>query len=224
MRAIQRGPWPADELEVASLRAAERERIPLLLCRTGDGTQRILRLLPDPGRVTVGRAPINDVSLDWDPAVSRAHAVVELVGGVWAVLDAGLSRNGTFVNGERVQGQRPLRHSDAVRVGNTLLVFWCPTSRPGETTVSDVARLPAPHLTPAQLAVLRALCRPSLGPALTPPAGNERIAAELSLTASAVKAHLRILYQKFGIAGLPQAEKRIRLVALAVEAGLVGRP
>ena len=223
MRQIQRGPWPVDEVEVDQLRAAERERVPLLLGRSGDGEQRILRLIPAPGRVTIGRATTNDVAIDWDPAISRAHAVVELVGGVWVVLDAGLSRNGTYVNGERVRGQRPLRHSDAVRVGNTLLVFWCPTSRPGEATVSDLASLPAPRLTPAQLAVLRALCRPSLGPTLVSPAGNERIAAELSLTRSAVKAHLRVLYQKFGIGGLPQAEKRTRLVALAVEAGLVAR-
>lgn len=215
------GSWPEDEAEAARLRAAEREGVPLLLVRSGEGEHRILPLPDRRGRVTVGRAGENDLVLGWDPAVSRAHAVVERVAGVWTVLDDGLSRNGTFVNDERVRGQRRLVHAEAVRVGSTTVVYWAPGAAPGDRTQAELAGPPPPRLTAAQLEVLRALCRPSLGPGLGAPAGNGRIAAELSLSESAVKAHLRVLYRRFGIADIPQPEKRLRLVALAVEAGLV---
>ena len=36
--------------------------------------------------------------------MSRVHALLQRVAGAWTILDDGLSRNGTFVNGERVVG------------------------------------------------------------------------------------------------------------------------
>lgn len=44
------------------------------------------------------------------------------------VVDDGLSRNGTFVNGERVLGQRRLEDGDQLEVGRTLLIFRSPES------------------------------------------------------------------------------------------------
>ena len=44
------------------------------------------------------------LSLDFDPEVSRVHAELERLGDDWTVADDGLSRNGSFVNGERVVG------------------------------------------------------------------------------------------------------------------------
>ena len=49
------------------------------------------------------------MTLGWDTEVSRLHAQVEPVGSDWIVVDDGLSRNGTYVNGERVNGRRRLR-------------------------------------------------------------------------------------------------------------------
>ena len=37
------------------------------------------------------------------------HAALERVGDAWALIDDGLSHNGTWVNGERLIGRRRLR-------------------------------------------------------------------------------------------------------------------
>ena len=53
------------------------------------------------------------------------------------------------------------------------------------------------------------------------PATNRRIADELHLTVATVKTHLRALFQYFGLAHLPQNEKRAQLVRTAFDLGLV---
>lgn len=75
------------------------------------------RVLPvDPG-ATIGREGC-DILLA-DPEVSRRHAVVREVDSSPAIEDVG-SRNGTFVNGERIVGVRKLGRGDTIRFGNTL--------------------------------------------------------------------------------------------------------
>ena len=64
---------------------------------------RELRAL-DSERLTVGTLESNDVVVDAD-GVSRVHAVFERFGDTWCVRDLG-SRNGTFVNGGRIIGER----------------------------------------------------------------------------------------------------------------------
>ena len=54
--------------------------------------------------LTIGRKPENDITIDWDKAVSRRHAELELVAGSWFVTDLD-SANGTFVNGAKVDAQ-----------------------------------------------------------------------------------------------------------------------
>jgi hypothetical protein len=101
---------------------AERVGIPFLLYRDGGDRQQIFT--PDePERVTVGRAPTNDLSLDWDSEVSRLHAELERIGEHWTVSDDGLSRNGTHLNGDRVVGRRRLRSGDAIRFSRTVAIF-----------------------------------------------------------------------------------------------------
>ena len=78
-------------------------------------------------RVTVGRSPTAGIALAWDAQVSRSHTSIECLDGVWTVLDDGRSTNGTFVNEERVQGRRTLRHLDVIRVGATRLRFHDPS-------------------------------------------------------------------------------------------------
>jgi DNA-binding NtrC family response regulator len=58
-----------------------------------------------------------------DPQVSRRHAALtQDEDGAWHVADEG-SRNGTFVNGERLSDKTLLRDQDVVRVGSHLLLF-----------------------------------------------------------------------------------------------------
>ncbi len=77
-------------------------------------------------------------------------------------------------------------------------------------------------LSEAQRRVLVALCRPFKESAgYVTPATNQQIAGELFLSVDAVKTHLRALFAKFGIEDLPQNQKRIRLVELALKSGVV---
>ena len=78
------------------------------------------------GPVTVGRRPEHDIALTWDTEVSRLHAQLEPVGPDWTVIDDGLSRNGTYVNGERVNGRRRLRDGDRIVFGETPVLFRAP--------------------------------------------------------------------------------------------------
>ena len=59
-------------------------------------------------RVTVGQASTNLVSPKHDATVSRLHAVLENLGCAWSIRDAG-SRNGTYLNGEKIAAERVLR-------------------------------------------------------------------------------------------------------------------
>jgi pSer/pThr/pTyr-binding forkhead associated (FHA) protein len=143
------------------------------------------------------------------------------VGEEWTVQDDGLSRNGTFLNDERVNGRRRLNDGDTLRLGGTLLVFRAPTPASSEPTHGPEDVQPV-HASPTQLRVLAALCRPyAAGGPFATPATNEEIASELHLSVDAVKGHLRVLFQRFGIGDLPQNQKRARLVQLALDSGLI---
>src|SRR4051812_49652295 len=84
--------------------------------------------------LTVGRRPERDVALTWDTEVSRLHAQVEPVGRDWIVVDDGLSRNGTYVNGERVNGRRRLKDGDRIVFGETPVTFRSPADADAEST------------------------------------------------------------------------------------------
>ncbi len=201
---------------------AERVGIPFLVFRDGAGEQQIFTMGDDLEQVTVGRAGAADIVLEWDTEVSRLHAELGRIGRDWTVSDDGLSRNGTHVNGERVVGRRRLRDRDLLRFGQTNAVFRQPlTVEVTETAVaSDV--LDRASLSDAQRRVLLALCRPFKEPGgYVTPATNQQIADELFLSVDAVKTHLRALFGKFGIEDLPQNQKRVRLVELALKSGVI---
>ncbi len=65
-------------------------------------------------RITIGRRPYNDISLD-DLTVSGEHAVIVTEADARVVKDL-RSRNGTIVNGHCVQS-RPLEHGDLIEIG-----------------------------------------------------------------------------------------------------------
>lgn len=193
-----------------------------LFLRDEAGRQQVATLSAASYRLTVGREVGNDIELSWDSEVSRLHAELERVGKDWVVIDDGLSRNGTYVNGERLMGRRRLRDGDLLLVGGTSLTYRADRStRSSETVVSgDVVTLLS--LSPTQRRVLEALCRPYK--AQTPyatPATNQTVAQELYLSVEAVKTQLRVLFQRFGVEDLPQNQKRAKLVELAFRSGLV---
>jgi pSer/pThr/pTyr-binding forkhead associated (FHA) protein len=172
--------------------------------------------------LSLGRDYDCDVCLCWDDRISRLHARLEHGGGSWTVYDAGLSRNGTFVNGERVAGHRVLKDRDELLLGTTELCFRAPAPRRAATTVVATGRLAALAVSPAQRKVLIAICRPYKDRSgFAKPPTNREIAAELFLSVESVKTHLRALFAKFELDDLPQNEKRVRLVEQAFQRGLV---
>jgi pSer/pThr/pTyr-binding forkhead associated (FHA) protein len=77
---------------------------------------------PGPVPLTFGRAEDNVVALPGDDYASGHHARVESgLDGTW-VVDLG-STNGTYVNGERVNGRRRLHDGDRLQIGDTELEY-----------------------------------------------------------------------------------------------------
>jgi FHA domain/Bacterial regulatory proteins, luxR family len=205
--------------ELAGLVDAERDGGTFLAYRDGAGDLRF-EPLEEVDRLSLGRSAENDVELGWDPEVSRAHAQLERVGGDWTVVDDGLSRNGSFVNDERVVGRRRLEDGDMLRLGHTRLLFRAPLPVTDSTVAADPAAIA--RVTPAERRVLVALCRPFAAPgAGALPAGNTEIADELSISVAGVKSHLQSLFAKLGIDDLPQYRKRTELAQRALASGLV---
>jgi hypothetical protein len=207
--------------ELKAVNAAERAGRPFVVGRDGLGEQFLLMLPEEDWRVTVGRQHDSDLSLSWDREVSRAHALLERLGDHWTVVDEGLSRNGTFVNGTRVTGRQRLRNGDRICFGTTVLLFRDPAKDEAESTARVGLPTASAVLTPTQRQVLIALCRPVFSTAFATPATNRQIAAEVCLSVDAVKAHLRLLFDRFGLGELPQNEKRARLAATVLAAGIL---
>jgi hypothetical protein len=202
---------------------AERTGVPFLHWRDDAGEQQILMLSSDRARITIGRRDQSDVPLSWDLEVSRAHAIIEPVGEEWTLVDDGLSRNGSFVNGSRLHGRARLHDRDRMCFGNTHVVYRQPSAAEGsESTARAPGAAGGVPLTETQRKLLIALCRPMVESESATPATNPQIAAEVFLSVDAVKAHMRHLFERFGLGDLPQNEKRTRLVSIVLTTRLLG--
>jgi pSer/pThr/pTyr-binding forkhead associated (FHA) protein len=217
------GPVARSGSEVKARLFAERSGRAFLVLRDAAERQRVLDLDSEAKpRMTIGRSERADVAIVWDGEVSRLHAEIECVAGEWIVVDDGLSSNGTFVNGQRIAARRRLTDGDAIRVGATVILFRNPRSAPEPTLRASVG-VTLDQLSETQRRVLVALCRPYEGSLhLASPASNQQISQELFLSLDAVKANLRTMYQLFGVARLPQNQKRAQLAERAITWGLVG--
>jgi len=217
------GPRAQTAPELKQQIEAEREGRPFLVFRDGADEQRIVRVEEGTGELWLGRREAADIRLDFDEEVSGLHAQLEFVGGECTLVDDGLSRNGSYVNGERVRGRKLLRDGDVLRFGRSLVLYRAPGAEGGDSTVISADLLDAAGVSPAQKRVLIALCRPYKdGAAFATPATNGQIGEELHLSVDAVKTHLRALFEKFGVGELPQNQKRVALVERALQSGVVG--
>lgn len=169
---------------------------------------------------TVGRRAEANLSLAWDSEVSGLHAELHHLGGEWAIVDDGLSTNGTYVNGQRISGRQRLRDEDRIRVGRTVLAYRAAQATLVQETVS-AGELPTIELTDTQRRVLVALCRPYRDGAFATPATNQQIADEVFLSVDAVKMHLRTLFGKFALGELAQNQKRATLAEKALQFGVI---
>jgi pSer/pThr/pTyr-binding forkhead associated (FHA) protein len=177
-------------------------------------------------RVSIGKAPENDVVAAGDGTASRLHAVLERYASGWSIRDLG-SRNGTYVNGEPITAERALRPGDEITIGETRFVFRAEVAATRSDTALEpatsgtIAADPAPDITRREHDVLLELCRPVLGGSLlTEPSSVREIADALVVTESAVKKHLGRLYDKFTL--LDEADRRRgKLAAAAIRRGAV---
>src|SRR4051812_5134755 len=140
-------------------------------------------------RLTIGKLDSCTLSLAHDPTVSRMHALLENYGSAWSIRDLG-SRNGTYVNGQKITAERLLRAGDQLRLGTSRLTFCHSTPEPHAGQAPPPKPNQRPQL-PSQLPrrerdVLIALCRPIISQDPFPqPATIGHIAAELHVTHAA---------------------------------------
>ena len=94
---------------------------------------------PVSDRMRLGRLDTCDAVIEDDNA-SREHAEIRLVKGRFYAIDL-RSRNGTVVNGKRVQ-QAPLEPGDRIAIGDTTLLFYDDdhAARPTDTLGAEALR------------------------------------------------------------------------------------
>ncbi len=103
-----------------------------LIIRTPDGSARTIRL--DKDRITLGRASTNELCFPDDAGLSRQHLVLECSGGNWTVRDLG-SKNGTFVNGQRINDAYAVTASDRMAAGHLTMELSGPAADANKTVV-----------------------------------------------------------------------------------------
>ena len=91
-----------------------------LLIREADGKTVTLPL--DRDRIALGRSSANELCYPDDIGLSRQHLVLVRKDGQWQVQDLG-SKNGTLLNGRRVEGSAPFRLGDHIAAGHLIIEF-----------------------------------------------------------------------------------------------------
>ena len=203
-------------------RAAEVRGAPFLVFRDDRGAQQIVMLDPAAKSITLGRRPEADVSMPWDPEVSRLHAELECKAGEWVLCDDGFSQNGTFVNGLRIHGRRRLADGDLLRLGQTTFAFCDPTEGGTGITMAPAELGSSPKFSEQQQRVLRALCRPLMGDGEgVNPATDAEVSAATGIPEEAVRNELDHLGRAFGLQDMQPRERRAEIALLALRTGLV---
>jgi serine phosphatase RsbU (regulator of sigma subunit) len=87
---------------------------------SADGKARTMAL--EGCRVSLGRASDNDLPFGADEGLSRHHFALEKCGENWVVEDL-KSKNGTFLNGQRLAEPRVLEAGDRITASSATLVF-----------------------------------------------------------------------------------------------------
>ncbi len=125
---------PEDEM------SSERQR---LVMRSGPTPGKVYELTKD--SITIGREASADIVIP-DPEISRSHSRLTSKQGTYMLEDLG-STNGTFVNKQRITGQRMLSPGDEVTLGENV-VFSFEGEGVGATVAASVAKMPVQAVPP----------------------------------------------------------------------------
>jgi phosphoserine phosphatase RsbU/P len=87
---------------------------------TPDGQNRFIPLSAD--RISLGRSSAAELSFPDDGGLSRQHLAIERDGDGWALRDLG-SKNGTMLNGAKVNGRMALKPGDRIAAGHLILIY-----------------------------------------------------------------------------------------------------
>ncbi len=87
--------------------------------RITSGSRADQREVFDTSVIAVRRHPMNDLrfDVDKDPEVSSKHAEIRIVGDTVTLKDLA-STNGTYMNGQRVTGERVLAEGEVISFGD----------------------------------------------------------------------------------------------------------
>jgi predicted component of type VI protein secretion system len=110
-----------------------------LIVRRGPQPNQVYELNKD--SLTIGRDINNEIVIN-DPEVSRNHCRFTRGPGGYTLTDLG-STNGTFVNGQRLTGERPLGASDMIGLGETVTLGYESTMMPLSPAPTDLQQ-PSP--------------------------------------------------------------------------------
>ncbi len=173
-----------------------------------DGTRR--QAVDVEGAVArIGRVPECEVQLPGDPTVSRVHAVIEQTSEGLVLTDPG-SRNGTYLNGERLTRPRLVNPSDRVRIGPFVIVLqsaedaYLETADAGQAGEARLQLLTG--LSARELEVLRLVAAGH---------SDQQIAETLFLSIKTVQSHLDRMRDKTG------CRRRPELLRFAIDHGVV---
>lgn len=89
-----------------------------------------------PGLNSIGRMPNNDVVVA-DGSVSRRHCAIVVHKTRGCELHDTASKNGTFLNGKRIQGPTRLTHGDIIRMCDHEVIFQSDEKPPEPDTPSQ---------------------------------------------------------------------------------------
>src|SRR5262245_62987781 len=119
----------------------------------------------------LGRSEDNAVQLT-ERNISRRHAQFERQGERWLVKDLS-SYNGTYVNGQRVAGNRELTHGDLIQLGDYRLALEDEALANAATDIA--ATVPVPRTAPTGPAVDRLIMLVGPAPGTELPLGSARM-------------------------------------------------
>ena len=104
--------------EMTEAPKVEHHRRACITALSGTSTGQVFKLARAAN--VIGRAPDAQIRI-LDDGVSRQHAIIRAEGDTVAIEDL-TSRNGTFLNGQRVTAAVPLKEGDKIQIGRTTVL------------------------------------------------------------------------------------------------------